>query len=215
MVSAESMDRKGFWSRSEFSEAHQTLRMWRHPSRSHWRTSSPSPPRKRWPAHLSRSLSWPLKGLMRLSDKDQEWEVFDDTIESCHLWGGGQELDVPQADHREAFKMRGLGLTLHDVHLYWGVQGQVAPWMLCGWGPTKTRWGRCSCWSSTCWPRPREWRQPDHCKLKSCFSQLDSNIYSVLVETCENTCYKTALSSFGLYQCLGTTACRYRSGEIS
>ena len=32
----------------------------------------------------------------------------------------------------------------------------------------------------------------------------DSNIYSVLVETCENTCYKTALSSFDLYQCLGT-----------
>ena len=26
--------------------------------------------------------------------------------------------------------------------------------------------------------------EPDYCKLESCLSQLDSNIYSVLVETC-------------------------------
>ena len=99
----------------------------------------------------------------------------EETVRECQSGSGflgegvgDQDGRCSRADHHEAFKKRGLGLTLYDVHLYWGVQerpvmSRVA-WALSGssWGC----WWRT--WGSTWWPRHRSLGISQSSKLRSC-----------------------------------------------
>ena len=97
----------------------------------------------------------------------------EETVRECQSGSGflgegvgDQDGRCSKADHHEAFKKRGLGLTLYDVHLYWGVQGRPVmsriAWALSGssWG----WWWRT--WGSTWWPRHRSLGTSQSSKLR-------------------------------------------------